>query len=260
MQPVSAGLSPRSLERLEEQISAQVKAKQHEMFGDSSVIANEGDELYEQLSEAIDQLVEPFPAAANGSKFVNVTCEVCPLLKVNFSHFHGIFKEAVPGSLFLDEVGRAIDFGPLQDAELGSFTTHNTTLKIKNIRFKLGVAMRHNEHSGLESSSKKIIAINAQTIYGAVDANPSLKKTEFIADVTFGEYLNVKNMEIPIETLGDETTAVLTIALPPLTTKVAYDGTIAFKNGAVCNIQDIIGPDPVQWVNYNFSIDSPFTV
>lgn len=260
MQSVHTALSPRSLERLEKQISDQVKAKQQDLFEGRSVIVSEGDELYEQFDKAFDQVLESYPAAANGSKYVACTCKVCPTLNVNLSHFHGIFKEAVPGSLFLDEVGKAIDFGPLKDPDLGYFTTHNTTLKIKNIRYTPGAVLRPNEHSGLAPSNKKIIAINAKTICGALDTNPALKKTEMIADVTFGEYLSVKNMVIPVETLGDETTTELIIALPPLTSKIAYDGTIRFENGAVCNIEDIRGPEPVQWINNTWSIVVPFSV
>ena len=260
MQSVHTALSPRSLEMLEKQISDQEKAMRQDLFGGRSVIVTEGDELYEQYKRAFDELLKPYPAASNGSKYVAGTCKVCPTLNVNLSHFHGIFKEAVPGSLFLDEVGKAIDFGPLKDPDLGFFTTHNTTLKIKNIRYTPGAVLRPNEHSGLAPINSKLIAINAKTICGALDTNPALKKTELIADVTFGECLNVKNMVIPVETLGDESTTELIIALPALTSKIAYDGTIMLENGAVCNIEDIRGPEPVQWINYSWSVVIPFSV
>ncbi|MBS0638212.1 MAG: hypothetical protein JSS12_11945, partial [Verrucomicrobia bacterium] len=250
---------PHELIALEKSISTEVKRKQTEVFGNRAFTVKEGDALYNELDRTISQLVKRFPPSPNGSRFVNVTCKVCPILKIDFSHLHSLFKDTVPGSLFLDEVGKAIDFGPLQDPQFGDFTTKNTTLKLTNIRYKPGAELRPNEHSDLSSSNKKLIAINQKTTYGAIDTNPALQKTEFIADVTFGDF-KAKDMLIPIETLGDETTTQLVIALPELTGKIEYDGTIALKNGTVCNVVDIVGDDPREWVNYEFSVVCPFGV
>lgn len=259
MQVSGSNFSPKSLEQLENQISAEVKRKQQEVFGNRSVIVKEGDALYDELDRTITKLVKPFPASANGSKFICSTIKVCPTLNVNFSHFHSLFKDAVPGSLFLDEIGKAIDFGPLTDSLLGSFTKENTTLRLTNIRFKPGATLRANEYANLSDSNKKVTLINAQRTIGAIDTNPELQKTELIADVAFGDF-KAKDMLIPIETLGDETTTELIIALPELVAKISYDGTIALENGTVCNVEDLVGPEPKKWINYELSIVLPFTV
>lgn len=67
-------------------------------------------------------------------------------------------------------------------------------------------------------------------------------------------------MIIPLETLGDETTTNLIIALPELRAKISYDGTIALENGAVCNVEDLVGPEPKEWINHELCVVSPFSV
>lgn len=259
MQPLSnySQFDLAKLAELEQKISRQVKAKQEEVFGDREVVVQEGDPLYDELDQAIAELIKPYPADSNGSRYICSTVKVCPTLKINLSRFYGVFKEAAPGNLFLDEVGKAIDFGPLENPLLGSFTTGNTTLKLKNIRFKPGAIMRANEFTTLENSDKKVIAINAQRTFGAIDTNPELQKTEFVANVIFGDF-KAQNMEIPVETLGDDETTELVIALPPIVTKIAYDGTITLPNGTVCKVEDLVGPEPREWVNYELSIVVPF--
>lgn len=257
------GYSPRALERLEMQISQEATRASQEAFGDEPVLARGGSTLHGEINGFIDKLVSKFPAAENGSKFINSRCIVCPTLYVNFSHLKPLLKEQQPGSLFLDEVGLAIPVGVLDDPDLGSFTTADTLLKLKNIALT-NAPLRPNEfapeYRKEKPSGYNAVAINKDLVFGEIDENPNLMRTELRADIKFGELVRQKNVCIPVETQGDETTTELVISLPELSGKICHDGSVTLPNGAKFNISQFTGEDPVTWVNYLHRLVVPFGV
>ncbi len=256
MNPVARSLHT----QLETDISEKAIQKQKEMFGEHGITVTKGDGLFEEYSEFLTKLVEPFPQSEDGSRFINAFCHVSPKLYVNISHLNKIFKRVVPGSLHLDEVGKTIDFGPLEHSILGSFTKRNMRLTLKNIRYRPGAELRPNQVYVPEASDKKQMVINSKVTIGAVNQDPALMKTELVADVVFGDMLNVKNFVIPVETLGDETTTELVIALPKTICHIKPDGTFAINN-RVCKISELYtGKKPVLWVNNTYTSVIPFCV
>lgn len=227
-------------------LSRQIKERTAGAFGDREVIAIRGDGLYEQIDSVIKEIIKPFPSTASGSRFINATITVLPVLYVKLSHFHRLFQEVAPGNMFLDEVGKAIDVGPLADPEIFgeyTFTSENVRLKVRNIRLKPGTELRPNDAANDVLTQQDSISINSKKIVGDVFTSPALKKTVFIADVTFGDFLDQKNLEIPVETFGEESTTYLAIPLAKLsfTRKIYPDGTFHLPNRERCSVETLVG-------------------
>ncbi len=253
------GQNPTHIQLLEHEILEQVLGKKREFFGQNVTVIDENDSRYEEVNAVIEKLIERFPKAENGSCFIQSFAIAHPTLIVPHSQFKHIFEQTAPGSLFLSDVGLQIAVGPLVHPILGPITKENNTLTLRNIRLGNG-PLEPNEHAALAGRCKRAIAINAETIFGAINLSPALKKTRLIADVTFGSYISQKDMIVSIETYGDEETTELIISLPIMKTKIKYDGTIAFReNGTVCNVTDLL-PGPVTWIDFEHTIEAPFEV
>lgn len=246
MQAAGNNLPSRDIVDLEMRLSRQIKERTAGAFGDREVVAIRGDGLYEQIDPVIREIIKPFPSTPTGSRFINATINVVPVLYVNLSHFHRIFQEVAPGNMFLDEVGKAIDVGPLADPEIFgeyTFTSENVRLKVRNIRLKPGTELRPNDAANDVLTQQDSISINSKKIVGDVFTSPALKKTVFIADVTFGDFLDEKNLEIPVETFGEESTTYLAIPLAKLsfTRKIYPDGTFHLPNRERCSVETLVG-------------------
>jgi hypothetical protein len=256
MNPV--GMGDRALMRLEKEISEEFTRLNNEAFGGRAVVVSKNDPRHAEVKAQFDKLIERFPVSPHGSRFVNSTYTVRPCLHLHFSDLYPVFNKSPPGSLFLDEVGKAIDFGPLYDPELGHFTNQNTTLKLKNIRIKPGSELRLNECT---EQDKESIHLNRKVVVGDVDINPELKKTEFLADVTFGDLINEKDFEIMVHTEGDENSTILIIPIKRLTTtfKIPVDGSFTAANGAKSYVEKFEG-DGRQWINNAFTLNVCFPI
>lgn len=239
-------LSSRQIADLEMLLSRQIDKRAKEAFADKEVVVLRGDGLYEKIDSVIQEIIKPFPATAAGSRFINATITVIPVLYVNLSHFHKLFQETAPGNLFLDEVGKAIDVGPLADPEMFgeyTFTSENVSLKVRNIRLKPGSDLQPNDAANQVPAQQDSIRINSKKIDGDVFTSPALKKTVFIADVAFGDILDEKDLEIPVETFGQESTTYLAIPLAKLsfTRKIYPDGTFHLPNREKCDVESLAG-------------------
>jgi len=254
----AVGHNPLNIQQLERSIVAKMQAKKKEHFGDASVTIDENDPRYDAVRGAIDQLVEQFPQADNGSRYIASFCTVAPALHVPYSQFKKILVQHVPGSLFLSEDGLKIEVGPLVHDVLGAFTAEDTTLRITNIRLSKE-QVKPNKHAGL-GRAKKVIAINNKTTYGAINTDSALQKTTLVADVSFGSHIKQKDMTLPIESYGDEETTEVVIPLKSFRAPIKHDGTVYLEeNGTVFNIAELV-PETVSWVGMEHKVKVPFDV
>lgn len=262
MHAVDNSLSSRALAELEMRLSQELKQRAEEAFGDQGIIACKGDGIYEQIDPVIREIIKPFPQTPAGSRFINAKITVIPVLYIKLSQFHPLLQEVVPGNMFLDEVGLAVDVGPLADPEIFgeySFTPSNSRLKVQNIRLKPGSTLRPNEYANQAPLPDDRIAINSGKVEGDISRDAALKKTEFIADVTFGEWFHQKDLEIPVETWGTQKTTYLAIPLRSLsfTRKIYPDGTFHLPNREKCSVETLKGRSVV-FLNCNYTFEERF--
>ena len=249
---------------LEDRIVSQLYDKYHEVFGDEEVQAVEGDERFTQIDEFISNIVKDFPQAKNGSRYIKTYCMVTPKLIVSISQLEPILSKAALPQV----IGKHITFGPLCDPILGDFTTKSTTLKLKNIRFDKWGKLKPKSHAAKtlakQLTGKKLILLGQKEIpLVYIEEQTVLQKTAICADVKFGSMLKAKNQEIELAVEGvddelDEESAQLCILLPSERVKIRPDGTATLKNGTTFHIEDLIGEAPVDWIDHEFDIESPF--
>ena len=251
-----------ALGALEMKIAEQVRQEREAIYGDAEVEAQEDTELYDRLQDAIKEFVETFPRTQNGSRFINSFCTLKPVLKVRFSHLKELFAQSVPGSLFLDEVGKSISVGPLFHPLLGAYTRCNYELQLTNIRVSNASSMKPNEFANLPiQRAKKVTILNKVHYSGAIDTNPALKKTEIVADIVFGDLFKKNDVVIPIETEESQDTTKLLISLPEIRSKIdPVDGTFTQLDSRSCELSRLYGDVPLCWVNHELELVVPFGV
>lgn len=246
-------ISP-SLHSLELQISQQEAHLREEHFGDSRVEVYEDDERYPEYDRVITQLVERFPRAENGSRFINAHVEIIPQITLIFSKLQPLLS----GPGIPNEVGKAINIFPLSHALVGSFTTEKTTLVIRNIRPLPGAKLESNSNVPSDVE-RKGIHINAESRYGYYDTDPRRMKTQVYADIAFGEYI-AQDQLLELNTLGDEASTEVVIPLAAERLQIAHDGIVTRKNGHRFNISQITKNKELRWINYTWTVNVPFKI
>ncbi len=239
-----------ALLRLETQLAEEARHKQQEVFGDDAIEAHKGEPLYDEVDAYLTELVKEFPETTNGSRFINSYYVLRPQLVVSLTGLHALFQQESPGSLFLDEVGKYIDVRELKDEVLGSITKGKTRLKLTNIR-------QFQQKTAVETAPKEgsYAIINKDITLGL---SPNTKRMQFLADIKFGEIFRQKDAVIEVERVGTTTECI--INLPEERVKIARDGTVTLKNGAHFSLQQIIGQNPVRWINHEYRDVVPFQI
>lgn len=245
--------------QLEYKISQEEKLLREEHFGDSTVVVYEGQPNYDLYDRAITQLVERFPKADNGSKFINSYITLIPKICVVFQNLQPLLAGKQEGGLFLDEVGKAIAVFPLNHPLIGTFTTAKCALVVKDIRLLPQSTMKPNTDLPAPDSDAKGIYINAKTRYGCFDTNPQLMKTEILANIIFGDYVK-NNVVLELTSTGDQASTQITIPLEPERIKILPTGSVIRKNGEGFNISQITKNKTLTWINYEWTVNVPFKI
>ncbi len=241
----------RKLSALETRIVEEFKRRKRDAFGDEAVIILPTDPRYAIVLQQIEDLVKDYPTSPRGSRFIGSKVTVKVFLYVNISHFNVTYKRSPdPRNLFLEPVGKEIDFGPLKLDQFGAFTKRNITLKVQNLHQVPGEKFKKNKHADRAPVDPNAIALGGKTYAGDFSTDPALMKTKFLADVQFGTLLNAKRMTVTVETLGEEESTYVVIPLDKLTTtsKIPVDGSFTVASGATVHIEDLEGDDQT-WID-----------
>lgn len=240
-------------------IAAEERRLRHEHFGDAAVVVYEGHPNYGLYNAAINQLLERAPQAANGSTFVEAYVTIVPKICVLFQNLQPLLAGRNEGSLLLTEVGKVIGVSPLKHPVIGTITSSKCALVVKNIRLLPHAPIQPNNNLPAAFSDAMGIHINAETRSGYFDVNPQLVKTQIVADIQFGDYVQ-NNLTLEVTSTGDVASTQFIIPLEPERIKIACDGTLVRKNGERFNISQITNNKTLRWVNYEWSVNLPFKV
>ncbi len=244
----------------EGRICEEFARRKAEAFGRDIVRLDRRDPRYERVINEMQALTENFPVSPHGSRFIGSEVTVKVFLYVNVSHFDNTYKKNTdPKKLFLEVVGKEIDFGPLHSKKLGYFTRDNITLKVKNLRQKQGAKFKPNKHANARALLPNAVALGGKVHGGAISTDPALMKTKFVADVAFGDILNEINMELTVETCGEHENTYLVIPLNKFTTtsKIPPDGTFTAASGVRSYIELFEGDNQL-WIDCKETISIKF--
>lgn len=209
--------------------------------------------------ERVYGLVNRYPAAENGSKFIGSHCIVCPQLVVKKRNMQPIHEEQCEGNLFLTEVGKALQnrdgkslqIDPLFHELFGSITEEPRSLVLRNIRLAPGSTLKPNEWTKerihQESMSTDTVLIHKQADFGPYNIDPRLNSCELLADIQFGAFER-RDHAIKAQITGYEDSIQWVIPLFPLAGKIQFDGSVTLKNGATFTMEQLDVPCPEVWL------------
>lgn len=261
MQPIRSGPQnrPRSLEEWEEEISRAICQEKARVFGEQTVAVNAKSLLGKKIDRFVSNLLKEFPCTANGSRFVHSTFTALPQLVIRYSDLQPVFKREKEGNLFLKEIGKSLEIEPLSNSFFGSITQESTHLELLDLRFANNAKLLSNSWSTARVFEESDLAVvNHPKTIGEVDVDPNLQQIQLTATVRFGAF-QAKDQEIVAET-RDGQSLDLIIPLPhlSLTGKIGPDGVVKLQNKRSFPIDELIGPDPVTWIDISHILNLQF--
>ncbi len=253
-------MNPVKYSSLEAQIAQTVAQKQAELLGGQELAVSRNSALGEEINGFIMDLVKDFPVSPmSGSRFINSSFEVCPKLVLRMSQLKPLLQRGSQDSLFSNEVGKCFEVVPLYSRRFGSFTTQATQLELTKIHFPNNGQVSANEWTVQKVIQESdLLAINRPSTIGEVDLDPHLKTYELRADVKFGDF-TATNQQIIGETRDDKTLdLIVSLTHLSLHGKIKYDGSVTLENNESFSVEELIGQDPVTWVNMSHSFNQEF--
>lgn len=253
------GSQPRSLDEWEEEISRAISQAKTATFGDQAVSATAGSELREKIDLFVSTLLKEFPCTENGSRFVHSTFTAVPQLVIRYGDLQPILEREREGSLFSKEIGKTIEIEPLVNGFLGTITQESTRLELFDLRFANNSKLLSNNWS-----SKRVVeesdltVVNHPKTIGEVDVDPNLQRIQLTATVRFGAFQATDQVIVAETRDGQSLDLIISLPHLSLTGKICSDGVVKLQNQRSFAIDQLIGPDPVTWVDISHLVNLQF--
>jgi hypothetical protein len=259
MQYIGPASNVRALQQWENEIVATISQKKAQLIGNQEVAVLSTSDLGKKIDYYVLQELKDFPCSSNGSRFIHSTFTASPQLVIRYADLIPTLQPEREGSLFCEELGKKYDVDPLRNSLLGTFTQENTRLELEELRFVQNSLLVANDWTAKRVVDESDLAVvrRPKTI-GEVDIDPDLRRIQLIATVRFGSFV-AKDQEIIGET-RDGLSLDLIIPLPHLSLhgKICPDGSVTLENEVRFSIDQLIGPDPVTWIDISHILNLQF--